>query len=203
MAFTAAVILILCLLPTAFLTKCTEDDECHPATACCAGQCSGRKNCAGTCVRTSDCDEEKGETCQNSSCRITQTCNLDSDCYGNEVCDTRRGICVRSNKTADKEGTSNSVSFSSSTLGIIVMLVCLGFCFAICILVNCAKKSRRAERPQRGRTDASTSVAGESGDPSTVTPDAPPSYESLTFDRQAEPAPPTYDEAVRLSESQI
>lgn len=186
------------------LCKDTRDCGTHNMS-CCKGLCTLKPSCTEECSNDQQCDITKGERCVKKRCE-PYTCRHDSDCRGGETCDSNQQ-CVAGEDVNDANLWSRE-----KVTGIVVFCV-VGFTVTLTYVMCKKSRKRRMSSTLQGQTAASTSTTAEfvvidMERPIPFSPDAPPSYDSLTFvsnrrNQEQESAPPCYEEAIRNSTNQV
>ena len=187
--------------PTVVHGTCNSDSDCNSELRekCCGGNCKRRMSCRGYCWSDEHCDTLRGERCDKATCKnISTSINLTED-FGN-------------NESEQEEYSSSGISGGKVFLLTVLPIVA----FLAAALIYC-KRSRRLQTPPsngettEARQPTQTNIPDEVSSHEVVVinmenpwrPDAPPPYHTLAFDvNQAadqEPAPPSYEEAVRNS----
>ena len=208
------IVCVLCFRSTAGGT-CNSTSDCNlggkwdhvRSEKCCSGNCKRWFSCRGSCWSDGDCDTLRGERCEILTCKNISTSHtispphhLTEDFGNNEI------------EHAQEEYSSSGISGGKVFLLTVLPIVA----FLAAALIYC-KRSRRLQTPPsngettEARQPTQTNIPDEVSSHEVVVinmenpwrPDAPPPYHTLAFDvNQAadqEPAPPSYEEAVRNS----
>ena len=167
---------------------------------CCGGNCKRRiSGCRGYCLRDEHCDTLRGERCDKATCKNISTSINRTEDFGN-------------NESEQEEYSSSGISGGKVFLLTVLPIVA----FLTTALIYCTRSRRLQTPPSNGETTEArqpfqTNIPDEVSSHEVVVinmenpwrPDAPPPYHTLAFDvNQAadqEPAPPSYEEAVRNS----